>query len=187
MTWDPDEGGPSLYPEDAERGGTSELPYELQTNPEQIITSTSLTPALPGDTIINDPHVSITEKRFPSLGVYQDKGKQYTDNESYMEGPISTQMSEQSLESQLEHISRDFEVLKGGMYKWVGLADHTTHELEAQLAEQDALRQQISYALECSSDPQELEAYLAEQEVLKQCSMYALEHASNLRHTTDAE
>jgi hypothetical protein len=83
----------------------------------------------------------MTEERSPSLGIHQDKGKQCADNESYIKGPIRAQMSEKSLESWLEHISRDFEVLKEGMHKWVELADYTTYELEAQLAEQEALKQ----------------------------------------------
>ena len=137
----PNEGGLSQYPGDAERGGTSKLLDELQTDLEQIITSTPLTSVPPKDTIIDDLHVGMTKKRSPSLGIHQDKGKQRADNESYIKGPIRAQMSEKSLKSWLEHISRDFEVLKEGMHKWVGLADYTTHELEAQLAEQEALRQ----------------------------------------------
>ena len=113
----PDEGGPSQYPEDGEREEISELLDEPQSEPEQLSTTAPMTSVPPGDTIINNPQVGITERRTPSPGIHQDKGKQHIDDEPYMEGPISAQMSEQSLESWLEHISGDLEVLKEGVHK----------------------------------------------------------------------
>jgi hypothetical protein len=83
----------------------------------------------------------MSEERSPTPDTYQDKGMQHTGNVS----PLGTpQGSDQSLVSQVAHISATLVALQLDMHKWAGIADNTAQELQAEMIEQEASQQQLA-------------------------------------------
>jgi hypothetical protein len=83
---------------------------------------------------------SVTGKGSPPIPeTPRDKGKQRAENDS-------PQGSNQSIASQLVHISKENEALKEEARKWSELAGRTPQELEAQKAEKETFRKGILLA-----------------------------------------
>jgi hypothetical protein len=73
-----------------------------------------------------------SEERSPIPDTYQDKGMQCAGNVS----PLGTpQGSDQSLVSQVAHISATLAALQLDADKWAGIADNTAQDLQAEMIE----------------------------------------------------
>jgi hypothetical protein len=127
----PAEGGPSQYPEDAEREEISELLDEPQSEPEQLSTTAPMTSAPPRDTKSDNPYVGVTEERSPSPEIHQDKGKQHAGYATLQEGPSSARESVQSQPSWPAYNRYEFTAVKTGLHTWAKIANNNLKSMNA--------------------------------------------------------
>jgi hypothetical protein len=92
-------------------------------------------------------HMSACMRRYLFPGARQDKRKQSADHAPHQEAPGSAYRSDQGLQPQLARRRKNFEDVKTVAHKLVGLADDAANELEMRMAEQRALEQRFTYAL----------------------------------------
>jgi hypothetical protein len=98
--------------------------------------------------VITGDHSHIDTDEGPALTpkITWDKRKQCVSYESPQEGPSSIWESEQSLLTQLAHISTDFVALKMDIHIWAKIAEHAAIELKAQKIDWEALEQWFTLA-----------------------------------------